>query len=82
MRQAYSARSVIAYQHRDEIDKSLCEQGFPRGLQDYLGGYQREVTNIIKDLSATEIEDAQEEAKKWTKRAPPPEVQARYYFRP
>lgn len=74
----WTARTVIEVQRKKEI---LLETGAKPGDKDMIGNYQAALNAIIAGLSEEEMKDAHRTAEEWSKRAPPPEVQAAFAFK-
>ena len=68
---------VIAQRH-PEIHHKIIDQfssGAARGTRSYMKVYQKALSQVISSLTATDIEDAKNTARRWNNVGPPHEVQ-------
>lgn len=72
LKKAYTARDVVKQKYRSLIDKEI-----PHAPQtkEYLGQYQRAVTNVLKRMDETERKKIEELAQTWNEEGAPREVQ-------
>lgn len=77
----WAARNVFYHMCRDVVMKKAEQMsGSKPGSQAFLGALQDATTKLWKRLSAEDQAEYAVLAKEWSEDAPPPKIQARYYY--
>jgi len=77
----FSVCRVVFREKADEIWRLVQEwAGVAPGHREYLGYFQRAVTEIMDEMSDNELEDMEVKRKEWEQEAYPADVQHRYIW--
>lgn len=72
IKQIYTIRDVIKQQYRHLIENEIPYQP---GDTEYLGSYQKAVTEVLKNMSDEDLQDAENMLEEWNKGGGPSDVQ-------
>jgi hypothetical protein len=72
----WNLKQVVGHMEKARIEEVCKEQtGSNPGTRNYLGGYQKALTDVVDNLSEEEVSGYRKMAREWTMKSPPEHVQ-------
>jgi hypothetical protein len=72
IKQFYKIRDIVVQNHQDLVQAEIPHQ---KGTKEYLGCYQRAVTEVQKNLDEEQLEEAQNLVDLWNEQGAPSDLQ-------
>jgi hypothetical protein len=77
IKQVYTVRDVVKQNHKELVEAEI---PFKSTEKNYIGGYQRAVTNVIAQMGEEDLEKLEKIVDLWNEKGAPPEVQRKCVF--